>query len=146
VAADVITGRVAQAPTAPKARSAGTTTRTGGRPDSGATQRGGMVAGRVVQVIADLDGFKVMRNLRRDVWETDLEMPWPEIRRLAFDTAPHDPVIALYAWTSEGSRRYVCDAAHLNKEQWRTLATYVEACTRGNVALDLTSRDKPHFI
>ncbi|HEU5029404.1 MAG TPA: hypothetical protein VFV01_31150 [Spirillospora sp.] len=103
------------------------------------------MAARVVQVIADAEGFKVMRNLRRDVWETDLRMPWPEIRRLSFDTAPHDPVIALYAWTSEGSRRYVCDAAHLTKEQWRTLARYVEACTQGNVVLDLASRDKPHL-
>ncbi|MFG2522226.1 DnaJ C-terminal domain-containing protein [Streptomyces sp. NPDC048527] len=118
-----------------------------GRPATGGTAAGtagGTLQSEHVIVTANASGFEVKQCRRVGVWETELTLSWPELRRLSFDTAPHDRVIALYAWTTDGRRRYAFDAGHITRPQWRTLAAYVEQASGGTVLLDLASRDHPH--
>ncbi|MFF1685173.1 MULTISPECIES: DnaJ C-terminal domain-containing protein [unclassified Streptomyces] len=105
---------------------------------------GGTLQSEHVIVTANASGFEVKQCRRVGIWDTELALSWPELRRLSFDTAPHDRVIALYAWTTDGRRRYAFDAGHLTRPQWGTLAAYVERASGGTVPLDLASRDHPY--
>lgn len=113
-----------------------------GRP-AGSPAGGTIVSDRVI-VTVDASGLTVRRRLA-DRWETALVLSWQRVRRLSFDVAPHDEVIALYAWTTDGSRSYAFDAGFLTRPQWRTLAEYTRAASAGTVTVDLASRDRPHL-
>ena len=102
---------------------------------------GGTVRSSNVVVTADAAGFRVRQCRRVGRWETELDLPWQRIRRLSFDTAPHDEVVSLYAWTTGSARHYACDARHLTRPEWRTLAAYVREASGGTVTLDLASRE-----
>lgn len=105
------------------------------------TSVGGAVRSSHVIVTAGASGFQVRRHGRAQRWETKLDLPWQRIRRLSFDTGPHDEVLSLYAWTTDPGRRYVCDVRHLTLAEWRTLADYVRQASGGSVTLDLAGRE-----
>lgn len=105
---------------------------------------GGTVASDHVVVSARPAGFEVRQCRGLDHWDVALSVPWTRVRRLSFDTSPHDKVIALYVWTTGRDRQFACDAAHLTRLQWRTVADHVQRASAGAVTLDLASRDRGH--
>lgn len=105
---------------------------------------GGTIASRHVEVTVDATGLEVRRSRRPGQWETHLRLPWSEVRGMAFDTAPYDPVIAFYVATTGGRQHYAFDANHLSRQQWRQFADLVAAASSGRATVDLASHDAPH--
>ena len=103
-----------------------------------------------VRFTVDRSGFAVRRKRRGASggveWMVHLELAWTAVRQLRFDNDGRDPVMALYAVTTGGQRRYMMDSKHLSRPEWSTLATMVAGASGGRVAVDLASRETPRSI
>jgi hypothetical protein len=96
-----------------------------------------------VRVAADAQRLTVSRREPAGRWNPTFDLHWPEIRHLRFDTEALDSIVALYAGTAAGVRRYVMDSRHLDAAGWHALAAAIAAHTDGRLTLDLTARGMP---
>ncbi|MGW0633842.1 hypothetical protein [Streptomyces sp. NPDC002758] len=72
-----------------------------------------------------------------------MELSWPDIAGLGFDSDRHDPVVALYVVRAAGGRQHVVDSASFTTAQWQDVAMGVERLSGGRITLDLSRRDRP---
>jgi hypothetical protein len=71
---------------------------------------------------------------------SEVDLAWPQLRRVYFDTDRQDPKVALYAATTSGRRRHLLDADRLTDGDWRSLAASITGLTGGRLTLDLSPR------
>jgi hypothetical protein len=75
-----------------------------------------------------------------------LELGWTAVSAMRFDNDSRDPVIALYAVTTQNQRRHMMDSKHLSRPEWSTLASMVAGASGGRVTVDLAGRETPRSI
>ena len=109
----------------------------------------GSLTSEFVRFTVDRTGFAVRRKRLGAggmQWMVHLELTWTAVSEMRFDNDGRDPVMALYAVTTGGQRRYMMDSKHLSQDDWGTLATMVAGASGGLVTVDLASRDTPRSI
>ncbi|MFD7409755.1 DnaJ C-terminal domain-containing protein [Streptomyces sp. NPDC059866] len=105
------------------------------------------VTGNGVRFVVGPTGFLVQHEHRsatgRRDWVDHVELSWPDIADLSFDSDRHDAVVALYAVRAAGGRQHVVDSRALSTAQWQDVAKGVERLSGGRIILDLSRRDRP---
>jgi hypothetical protein len=99
-----------------------------------------------VRIVIDHAGFEVKKRRKTavaDAWEEYLRMQWSAVTTIKFTTDRHDPIVALYVWTTSGKRRHVADSRFLSQSQWVQLSELIAESTDGRLTLDLAGRDNP---
>lgn len=124
-------------------------TRHGVRDEAHVPQLPQTLVTQFVQLIVDDGGFAVKKRQKTatwDFWEDHLRVAWPDVKAIAFATDRHDPIVALYAWTTSGTRHHVADSRFLSQSEWTELVNLISWATRGRLTLDLAGRDDPRNI
>ncbi|QOV44751.1 hypothetical protein IPT68_01645 [Streptomyces chromofuscus] len=105
------------------------------------------VTGDGVRFVVGPTGILVQQERRsatgRRDWVDHVDLSWPDITDLSFDSDRHDAVVALYAVRAAGGRQHVVDSRALSTVQWRDVAKGVERLSGGRITLDLSRRDRP---
>lgn len=102
-----------------------------------------------VQLTVDVGEFAVKKRRKTatsDFWEDHLRLLWPDVKTIAFAIDRHDPIVALYAWTTSGRRYHVADSGFLSQSEWTELGNLISRATFGRLTLDLAGRDDPRHI
>jgi hypothetical protein len=95
---------------------------------------------------AELQVRRKRRTIGGEVWEEYLRIQWSTVRGIGFATGRHDPIVALYAWTTAGRPYHVADSQFLSHLQWIQLGELITEATRGRLTLDVDSRHNPRSI
>jgi hypothetical protein len=112
-------------------------------------QRAHTLLSKHIQLIIDHAEFVCMQRrgtTDAELWEECLRIQWSAVRRIAFATDIHDPIVALYVWTAPRERHYVADSGFLTQSQWTRLAGLIAQSTGGRLTLDLAGRDNPRSM
>jgi hypothetical protein len=103
-----------------------------------------VVVGARVRVTATSSGLVVYRQ-QGSSWTRYVGFGWSEIDKAYFTAGTYDPLVALYATTSQ-RKHHLVDSRQLTSEQWGELASAVAAWTSGRVVIDLSGRADPRSV